>query len=483
MKIWIRRIITVALIIAIVLSLQKLVVPKYTSGVIEGTFTREFYDEKYNHQVLMIGDCEVYENISPITLWRNYGITSYLRGNAQQLAWHGYYMLKEALEMGEKPDVVVFSVLALKYNAPQKEEYNRLIFDYMKPSLTKFQALQASMMPDTVDEITDEPVEREHYLDYIFPILRYHSRIGELSQDDVTYFNSYKKHTTAGYYMRCDVLPVGAEEEWEDETEEGSEDALAEDPRFADAEGESEEEVSEDDLAGDPRFADAEEETEDAESGRETCALRTDPRFADAEDETGDYPADTDEESWVDDESDYDEESWDEADEETEESDEEDWEDEDETEEEEIPEWEQPLGDYAMSYLDKIRELCEQKGIPLVLIKAPSIEPVWYDNWEKQIDDYAAQYQLPYINYLELVDEIGIDYSTDTYDGGLHMNLYGAEKCADYLGKFLKENFELADMRQDPQISADWAEKEEFYETKKADQLQQISENGKVINP
>ena len=38
-------------------------------------------------------------------------------------------------------------------------------------------------------------------------------------------------------------------------------------------------------------------------------------------------------------------------------------------------------------------------------------------------------------------DEVGIDYSNDTYDGGLHLNLYGAEKMSRYFGKLLRENF------------------------------------------
>lgn len=44
---------------------------------------------------------------------------------------------------------------------------------------------------------------------------------------------------------------------------------------------------------------------------------------------------------------------------------------------------------------------------------------------------------------MNLVDEIGIDYNTDTYDQGLHMNLSGAEKCADYLGNFFQKRMDL----------------------------------------
>lgn len=32
-------------------------------------------------------------------------------------------------------------------------------------------------------------------------------------------------------------------------------------------------------------------------------------------------------------------------------------------------------------------------------MKAPTIYPVWYDEWEEQIKDYAAQKDLPYYNF------------------------------------------------------------------------------------
>lgn len=76
--------------------------------------------------------------------------------------------------------------------------------------------------------------------------------------------------------------------------------------------------------------------------------------------------------------------------------------------------------------------------------------------------EYASKYDLDYINFLNLVDEIGIDYNTDTYDQGLHMNLSGAEKCADYLGKFLSETYGLKDLRSDKTICSDWEIRQYF---------------------
>ena len=66
--------------------LQKLLIPKYISDVPEGSLIEEYYNEKvFDHDVVFIGDCEVYENISPVQLWKDYGISSYIRGSAQQL--------------------------------------------------------------------------------------------------------------------------------------------------------------------------------------------------------------------------------------------------------------------------------------------------------------------------------------------------------------------------------------------------------------
>lgn len=42
---------------------------------------------------------------------------------------------------------------------------------------------------------------------------------------------------------------------------------------------------------------------------------------------------------------------------------------------------------------------------------------------------------------------MGTGHDTDTYGQGLHMNFSGAEKSAEYLGKFFLENYMLKSMR------------------------------------
>ena len=317
--------------------LQRLLMPKYMGDIVEGALISEYYKETTDHDVIFVGDCEVYENFSPITMWENYGITSYIRGSAQQLIWQSYYLLEETLEY-EKPEAVVFNVLSMKYDTPQKEAYNRMTLDGMKWSKSKVDNIRASMMED------------EEFADYVFPILRYHSRWQELTSDDFKYLFTRRPVSQSGYYMRIDVKPA-----------------------------------------------------------------QTFPKPK----KLANYE----------------------------------------------------FGENSWKYLEKMRKLCEEKGIQLILVKAPSLYPAWYDEWEDQIEEYAKTYELPYYNFLELTDEVGIDYTKDTYDGGLHLNLSGAEKMGAYFGKILREEFQVPDRRNDEKIASVWAEKcAAYYDMEKRQQ-------------
>ena len=90
--------VTVAIIIAVLYFLQKLLVPKYVDGIVEGALVAEYYqEENKDFDVIFIGDCEVYENFSPVALWEEYGINSYIRGSAEQYIFQSYYLLEDTL--------------------------------------------------------------------------------------------------------------------------------------------------------------------------------------------------------------------------------------------------------------------------------------------------------------------------------------------------------------------------------------------------
>ena len=313
--------------------LTALLTPKYMTSIPEGALIAEYYEETTPHQVLFVGDCEVYENFSPVTLWQEYGITSYIRGSAQQLIWQSYYLLEEMLKR-ETPEAIVFNVLSVKYGIPQSEAYNRMSIDGMKWSSSKWGAIQASK------------TEEEDAITYLLPLLRYHSRWNELSEEDLTYLFRRDRIGYNGYLMQTGVRPVTS-----------------------------------------------------------------------------------------------------------------------------LPQW-VPLEDYTipqtcMEYLDKMRTLCEDYGVELILIKAPSIYPLWYDEWDAQIAEYAETHGLVYYNFLAMAEEIGIDWERDTYDAGLHLNVWGAEKLSAYFGQLLIEKHGLTSQKSDAALAEIWAEKCAAYEAEK----------------
>lgn len=422
-------VISVVVVVAMFFALQRLVVPKYAGDTpLEGNFTAEYYEETTEHDVIMVGDCEVYENFDPMVLWKEYGITSYIRGNAQQLVWQSYYMLEDTLKR-EKPKVVIYNVQSLSHGEPQREEYNRMCLDGMKWSKTKVDAINASMC------------KGEKMLDYIFPLLRYHSRITNLTKNDIKYYLEPRRITHNGYYMRIDTLPA-----------------------------------SESDVADTAWLLGTEEEKQEAESG----ANEIDDPWAEIDENDQsqeDSGAAEDEGEEIDD-------PWAEV------------EGAEETEEEssgivepgtdtaQSSDNDKKFGSYAMKYLDKMRKLCEQEGIQLLLVKAPSLAPQWYDAQNKQVVEYAEKHGLTYINFYEHLKETGIDYETDTYDGGLHMNYSGAKKLSRYLGKYLTESNKkkVLDHRKDANLSKVYEKKLQFQEDMKKAQQKELDKYGEIKN-
>ena len=320
------KILLVLLVFCILLSAVTILLqPKYMTDLVEGSMLSQYYREAGGHDVIFIGDCEVYANFTPLEMYRAEGITAYVRGSSQQLIWQSYYVLKETLEY-EIPKAVVLNVNAMRYSEPVSEAYNRLTIDKMRWSDEKVGIIQASMM------------EEETFLSYVFPILRYQSRFDELTAEDFQYFLRVKDNTWNGHLVNQNVLPV---------------------------------------------------ET------LPTKRVLSDYQF----------------------------------------------------------------GQICYEYLDKIRTLCEENGVELILIKAPSVYPYWYEEYDDQIRAYAQQYGISYYNFLEHVEQIGIDYSLDTYDGGLHMNLSGATKLSVYFAGILAQEHGMEDHRGEEAVAAEYDRK------------------------
>ena len=78
---------------------------------------------------------------------------------------------------------------------------------------------------------------------------------------------------------------------------------------------------------------------------------------------------------------------------------------------------------------------------------------------------------LKVINFNKINDEVGIDFSNDLYNEA-HINVYGATKYTLYFSKYLKENYDLPDHRDDKKYNS-W--KTEYKKFKK--QYKKLTKN------
>jgi len=343
----------ISAIIAFVLvftALQRLLVPKYASYALEGNLIREYYNSTMDQDVILIGDCEVYANFSTISLWENYGITSFIRGSPQQLVWHSYYLLEDTLmHARQKPKVVVFNVMAMQYAEPasNSEPYNRLTIDGMRMSPTKYRAFESSHLPD------------ETFLSYIFPLLRFKENWKELDSEDLRYYFQNPQVSINGFMVRSDILPVS---------------------------------------------------------------------FVPAPIRRSNYD----------------------------------------------------FGDKPLYYLERMVELTKEHGIDLILIKAPVLIPHWFDQWDEQVIEFADKHNLLYINFIEHIDEIGLDWDEHTFNAGLHLNAFGAELMSQYIGEILSAEFNIPDKRLDNNYAAQWNAMAKQYHKLVGIQQTEIAESGKI---
>ncbi len=101
------------------------------------------------------------------------------------------------------------------------------------------------------------------------------------------------------------------------------------------------------------------------------------------------------------------------------------------------------LYDGAVELLDEIVDICRQRRIELVFVTIP-----WEGGWlyADAMESYAQEKGCAYLNMFADWQQTGLEEATDFSDSG-HLNQSGARKVARYLGAYLKEHYDLSDMR------------------------------------
>lgn len=157
---------------------------KYEDGV---TPMEDFYSYPDDSiDVLLLGSSHMGVNVDTTILYNDYGIASYKLWGSTQPIWNSYYNLVEALKT-QHPKVVVLEALTLSHTT-EYYEYANAVKNTMglRWSRNKVDAILASYEPDQLASA-------------FFPLSQYHSRYGELEEEDFSHYfwnNTVSGHNT-----------------------------------------------------------------------------------------------------------------------------------------------------------------------------------------------------------------------------------------------------------------------------------------------
>ena len=125
--------------------------------------------------------------------------------------------------------------------------------------------------------------------------------------------------------------------------------------------------------------------------------------------------------------------------------------------------------DYVNEKIDLLKELCQKNNSELILISMPVTDERAMEKHEI-IQKFADEKGIKYIN-LNFESDEPIDWETDTQDKGQHLNIKGAEKVGRYLSKYLIDNFNFENKKENEKYKK-WNEVLQAYiERKKEDNV------------
>ena len=100
------------------------------------------------------------------------------------------------------------------------------------------------------------------------------------------------------------------------------------------------------------------------------------------------------------------------------------------------PSYTVPIPADAEAYIRKTIELCQSKGVKVLLFNTPDLAGALFQGRRNAVGALAEEYGVPYVNLMYHLDEMDFDWEKDLFDEG-HCNRAGAEKVTVYLGRCL----------------------------------------------
>lgn len=128
-----------------------------------------------------------------------------------------------------------------------------------------------------------------------------------------------------------------------------------------------------------------------------------------------------------------------------------------------------------MKYLRKVIEYCKKNNIEILVTYNPYPASDKEISASKYIQTICDEYDIKYINFLTM--DV-VNYDIDCYDKEAHLNVSGARKVTDYLGKYIIENYDIQDQRKNEDYAFWYEDYNEYIDLK----IRYLNKNEKNLN-
>lgn len=140
------------------------------------------------------------------------------------------------------------------------------------------------------------------------------------------------------------------------------------------------------------------------------------------------------------------------------------------------------LSEEARDWYHRLKSLCDANNCQLLFVVIPYEAPVGGTEAEtiEQMKIFNATEQwcqengVGYLNLFRNIDDMDFNFATDMQDVS-HVNILGAQKVTDVVGKYIHEHYKITDSREIPSVKEDW---DLFYQLYKAERDQAVAACG-----
>lgn len=153
-------------------------------------------ETKNSLDMIAVGNSDLYRGLSPIELWNQYGIASYVCGEPLQKMWKAHRVLKDAFRY-QKPKVVVLEVDSVFSNSNASFSKHKKKKPFLHTLQNLVHGFKNGMYNDGVGT----------GIGYVFPIVKYHSNWDKIGTEEFAGLEHGYHYLGKGFVLGTKTIP------------------------------------------------------------------------------------------------------------------------------------------------------------------------------------------------------------------------------------------------------------------------------------